>query len=713
MRFYLFLVSLLWVCYLGCMFNPSAVQAESSGGLVQIKKQYREFLWKLEEEKGELPPVEKWLRALGPDGSWKDVHYDDASRSKWRAMEHLDRLLNITLAYTDTNSKLHGDATLEKAIHAALNCWLTRDLHNPNWWYNEIGAPMTLSHILILLDRDVTPEEMQAALKILARADDAKNMTGQNLVWVSGITLTRGLLENRFDLVQKKRDLILSEVTVTMAEGIQPDFSFHQHGPQQQFGNYGLSFANDIVQWMLILRGTSLAFDNDPGKVEVMRDYLLKGEDYVVWKGAMDISSCGRQLTPHSPDGKGKSVLKIMAEMLLVDPQHVSSYQASLDRNAPTSAGADDTLIGNRYFWRSDYMVHRRPKFFVSTKMCSSRVIGTELVNEENISGLHMAHGATFIYRNNDEYRDIFPVWDWFRVPGVTCFQGHDKKLLRPENVFSSAYRDWMKKQPDFVGGVSDGMYGAAALDYDAHGLSGRKSWFYFDDQVVCLGAGFKSDLNEDVATSVNQCLAHGDVTVADEKGESVASAKGWKEYDDLRWAYHDGMGYLFLKPERVTLGIQPQSGSWREDVLLAGDPATVTKDVFSIWIDHGMQPQDGHSAYSLFPGISLNEWKAKATQPNVTLLANTPNLQAVREEALGITMAAFFQPGTLTYADGKNLTVAQPCLILFHEQDKKITVADPTQKLRKISVTIDDVTRQIPLPSSPQAGMSVEQTWK
>lgn len=681
------------------MVNPTpVVLAESSDELTQIKKQYREFLWKLEEEKPKASPVLDWMHSLGADGSWKNVHYenDGSSYSQWKAMAHLQRLLSMSAAYANPGSKLYGNQELGTAIHSALGYWLGRDLQNSNWWYNEIGVPMVLSQILLFLDQKVAPDEMSAGLKIVSRSDKQINkMTGQNLVWTSGITLTRGLVENRFDIVQEKRNVILSEVAVTTQEGVQPDFSFHQHGPQQQFGNYGLGFADDIVQWMLILRGTSLALDHDPEKVEVMRNYLLQGEDYVVWKGSMDISSCGRQLFPRSPLNKGSSVRKIMEHMLLADPSHAASYQASLDRNVSKDV---DTLTGNRFFWRSDYMVHRRPGFFVSTKMSSSRVFGTEVVNDENLSGANLGNGATYLYQTNHEYEDIFAVWDWFRVPGVTCYRENDKKFLHPDHKF--------RLMTDFVGGVSDGTYGAAALDYDIRGLSGRKSWFYLDDQILCLGAGFKSSQEMDVITSVNQCLAQGDVTV----DEGRVSPKGLTEYDGLKRAYHDRVGYLFLEPGKVTLGIQPQSGNWKENVYKAGSPTPETKDVFSIWIDHGAKPQDAHYGYAIFPGISLDEWKTKASQPGVMILSNTQGLQAVRCDSLGITMAVFFQPGTL--GGNRSISVDQPCLILFREKEKKITVADPTQKLKEVSVTIDGRATNIALPTGAQAGASTTQIW-
>ena len=55
----------------------------------------------------------------------------------------------------------------------------------------------------------------------------------------------RGLLQDDFELVKAARDTIVSEIMTGMQEGIKSDWSFHQHGPQQQFGNYGLAFLTE------------------------------------------------------------------------------------------------------------------------------------------------------------------------------------------------------------------------------------------------------------------------------------------------------------------------------------------------------------------------------------------------------------------------------------------------------------------------------------
>ena len=488
-----------------------------------------------------------------------------------RPLTHLARLKAMTLAYTTPGSPLKGDAALSAAIHRALGHWLRKDYWSSAWWYREIGIPAELAKIMLLMDPELTPEERAAGVRIVGRAvmDSPPHwgrgvLTGQNRVWVAANALAQGLLASDMALVRRAREVVFEEVViasqpggskpvfktsgrpgdidVSTQEGVQPDFSFYQHGPLLQLGNYGLGFAQDTVQWMTVLRGTSLAAS--PDKMAVVRGYLLNGLATVVWKGRVDISSCGRQIGPQSPAGKGGEVLLLLETAKTMDPEHAAQYQASIEHDRPDAAAIP---AQSRYFWRSDYMVHRRPEYYLSTRMNSARVLAAEVVNTENLSGGYLGDGATFLYLTGHEYEDIFPVWDWARLPGVTAPVTVDKARLKPRN--------WkVTNDSDFVGGVSDGRYGAAVLTLNRDGVTAKKSWFYFDDEIVCLGAGISSD-REPVASSVNQCLAKGYVVVKAGEGGPGKAAGGVQEYSDLQWAWHDGVGYVFPTPQRVDSG--------------------------------------------------------------------------------------------------------------------------------------------------------------
>ena len=81
-------------------------------------------------------------------------------------------------------------------------------------------------------------------------------------------------------------------------------------------------------------------------------------------------------------------------------------------------------------------MVHRRPDFYASIKMCSRRVTGGERVNNENVSGYHLADGTLLVYRTGAEYDDIQPVWSPEGKTVLFVRSRQPKVKLEPGDVF-------------------------------------------------------------------------------------------------------------------------------------------------------------------------------------------------------------------------------------------------------------------------------------
>lgn len=79
----------------------------------------------------------------------------------------------------------------------------------------------------------------------------------------------RGLLLRDSGRLAEAAEAIWSEIAVSTEEGVQPDFSFHQHGAQQQFGNYGLAYAVNMSRWARVLRDTP--WQMPPAKLSVFR----------------------------------------------------------------------------------------------------------------------------------------------------------------------------------------------------------------------------------------------------------------------------------------------------------------------------------------------------------------------------------------------------------------------------------------------------------
>jgi len=77
--------------------------------------------------------------------------------------------------------------------------------------------------------QSIGTKEKQEAIRVMEQSQFG--MTGQNKVWLAGNVLIRGLLLNDAELIKEARENICSEIVLGQKEGIQPDWSFHQHGP--------------------------------------------------------------------------------------------------------------------------------------------------------------------------------------------------------------------------------------------------------------------------------------------------------------------------------------------------------------------------------------------------------------------------------------------------------------------------------------------------
>jgi len=341
------------------------------------------------------------------------------------------------------------------------------------------------------------------------------------------------------------------------------------------------------------------------------------------------------------------------------------------------------TLSGNRQFWKSDFMVHHTPKFYSSVKMTSSRIKGSESGNNENLQGYYLGQGVQFIMRSGKEYEEIFPVWDWQRLPGLLSEQKTGKLPLIPWGAGTEG-------KSDFAGGVSDGHYGLAAYDYVRDNVSAKRSWFCFDDEIVCLGAAIDCATDNSLFQTINQGLLKGNVLVGNEKQKIETLTRGVHALKKQQWIYHDSTAYFPNDNETISVSKDIQTGNWRMINNNHSAPdQVITKDVFNAWIDLGKQAKNKSYAYTIVPGISVSD-AAKYNHP-VKILANDSTAQAVWHQKLNIVEAAFYQPGELNFGN-YIISVNKPVLLLATENDRELTInlANPENKYLSVVVTIN-----------------------
>jgi chondroitin AC lyase len=425
----------------------------------------------------------------------------------------------------------------------------------------------------------------------------------------------------------------------------------------------------------------------------------------------IDYSTVGREITrkrkvvapkdwtrgPISPVGPAYSLVNVLSMLGNQPTPRQKEFQAFVARVRKEAAME---FQGNKQFWSSDFMAHRRTGFYTSVKMLSTRMQNGELVNGEGKKSQHLSDGVNLLYLTGDEYKDIFPVWDWTKLPGTTAIQG---TLEAGEKNPIGAHGT-----TPFVGGVSDSVYGMAAMELSRGKLTGKKAWFFFDDSFLCLGTGIRlsDDAEHSVATDVNQTRLAGDVFTSQSRQSVTAGTHSYRP-GEIGWVYHDHVGYVLGPESRVSLSIGSQTGKWSD--IGTGADQTIELPVFNLWIDHGYSPDDGTYHYIVLPGASAKQTEARANRPAIHVLSNNRDIQAAWNDINKVAMSAFYRPGSLATPIGR-ISVDQPCLLMLEEvaDGWKITVANPENQQLTVKVRVESAIRTIDLPAGALAGSSV-----
>ncbi|MBL0715613.1 MAG: hypothetical protein JJV98_18140 [Desulfosarcina sp.] len=631
------------------------------------------------------------MAGMNENGFWPYIDYASQQRGVWPPAAHVSNLLLLARAYQTEGPEFYHARKLSDIINRAYNYWVENDFQCPNWWYSEIGLPRLLAPTMILMQEELSEEQKELGMKILDRS--RIGMSGQNKVWQSGNVLLKAIFLGDIETIRKASGSIQEELVVKMGVGIQADESFHQHGPQLQFGNYGLSYAGDMIKWITILRNTP--FQLDESKVSILRNYLLDGLQWVTWKGQLDISACGRQLFKNSPRNKARRLAGFFEAMEKLDRPYVPEY---------IKANQYWHRTGNKHFWRSDFQVQRDSEYYFSVKMCSERVIGAESANSENIRGYYMGDGATFLYLTGKEYQNIFPFWDWKKIPGTTTHQ--DDEVL--PILTTRGYRIESK----FVGGVSDGENGIAVMAYKRDGLKARKSWFTFNNKIVCLGAGITSTAGHPVTTSVNQTFFRGDVDIKKDDKEVLSMPN--ETLHNPAWILHDKVGYFFPAGGILKLETGAVEGSWHRVASRYPDDK-IDARLFKLWFEHGINPSGKKYSCILIPKATKSIL-ADMELKNPFEIWNHFDLQMVKTADNSMAGVVFYKAGQAKVFGG--IEVDQPCLVLLKKENTglKVSVADPSQILDSIQITFKGPfqtlkganTAKIDFPEGGEAGKTV-----
>lgn len=636
--------------------------------------------------------IEELLAKQNEEGAWTDINYADKTRSGWEPRLHPERILGLVKACQDENGEYYQSEKVIQAIHAALGFWFKEKLKCPNWYYNQIGVPRTLGVAFVLFEEHLTADEKKEAVELMKNSQFG--MTGQNKVWLAGNVMMRALLENDLALVQQARDTIVSEICTGKKEGIKDDWSFHQHGPQQQFGNYGLAYISSMSLFSGLFAETSMAFSDE--QLDIIGSLLDKGYQWVIWKGNMDISALGRQLFRSAPEHKALGAAFAAAELGGGTNHFCNEVAERVMRNC---FSPKNSLVGHKHFWQSDYTLMRQPAWMASLKMASTRVLGTESMNGDNKKGYYLADGALFVYDTGQEYLNIFPVWDWRKMPGVTTYESDASMPMLEKSYYPG-------NESDFVGGISDGKQGLSVMELKRDGLTVRKYCLFTPEALVVLGSGIQSDSLLPVTTSIEQCWA-------EDKAE-VWIDGGWKKLESRQTFVQKGLRVLhgqkgYIIPEgQCVAEVENRTGRWN-DIMQIYREQTEEGKVFSLYMNHGTRPSGASYQYYILPQADRKAVERFSTD-DLKIMTNTEKMQVVHVAKEDAWWIAAWKEGTCTLGSSLRVDVLTPGLYCIKRQGNsyQIVCGDPTQQRDSLVLEINGVKKTIQLPQGKDRGTSV-----
>jgi Polysaccharide lyase family 8, super-sandwich domain/Concanavalin A-like lectin/glucanases superfamily/Polysaccharide lyase family 8, C-terminal beta-sandwich domain/Bacterial Ig domain len=670
--------------------------------------------------------VDDIVALMGSNGAFSDLTYNSIDALGL----HMSRLNTLSKAYSVVGGPRSGDATvLQKIVsgytYLANTAPSAISLSN-SFFDTTIDIPSKLWPGLIIARSRLTSTVMNSLIaKYYDSADvwdtsvQSDEFGGFNLAARARSAVAFQILKNALSVLTEVRSIMTTDLQFggRRVSSRLPDNSFAQHsdGPLGSTyqggyragiavhiaaGNYGINYLSNAADVLYWLDDTTYGFTS--GAESNFVEGILDGFAWYFKGRRMDVTIAGRANVQKgitlgdAADSLASAVAK--AKRLGIQETELQTLADRLS-NGDT---ATNYMEGNKSFFASDMMVQQRQGYRASVHMISQRTQRPQSVQVadtgDGAQNFFLGDGVTLIHHDGNEYgtsagQEIYPAWDWSRLPGTTSemLTRDQVRALSLDNLGTSA----LIGTKAFVGSVSNGTYGAAAMDYGRSlgKVTAKKGYFYFDEGFVALGAGINApNATNPVFTTLNQVLQDGSVTVKSSTGAIQTFGAGeTNSYADPRWISHGGIGYLLLGSNgTVTAQVQSQSGPWNS--ISAYGSGTVTKNVFSARVDHGNNPSGDKYAYAVLPGATQASLDSHVANTTFTVLSNTTSIQAVRHATAGITQIAFYAAGSLQIKPGLRVTVDKPCMLQVRELANgriEISISDPQQMQTAVNLSV------------------------
>ncbi|MFI4911895.1 MAG: polysaccharide lyase family 8 super-sandwich domain-containing protein [Sedimentisphaeraceae bacterium JB056] len=492
---------------------------------------------------------------MSANGSWSDLDYDEEPATNWDVTLHYNRLLAMSKAYCKAGQSYYQNSSIKTAIETALDYGDTNVFHDSlgeraekdgNWWYWEIGVPRILGPALVLLQNSIDDTiftDCRDSIEWLI-GDTIPQYEGANGTDVAMTHLFLSLIDCDTVMMDSVASFFADMAVVNTAptEGILEDNSFRQHRMIYN-GGYGQVYVLGLEEYIgFYAKDTQYQLPQE--NLDIFGRYLTEGEIWTAYNGYWDLGVLGRSAgSGNKSSMQPEPGLEVMSTVAHSSREQLLNHISAIENQ-------EHSPVGHRHFWESDFTAHHNDNWYSSVKMHSQNNIAAEGFGGQGMMLWYMGDGVTWFLTDGDEYctNNVLPTLDWTFLPGTTVED--DELPCYDTNYIHSGIET-------FVGGTCADDYGVTAmqLGHIDTTMRAKKSWHFFDDEVVCLGSDIDCNNSNSVYTVINQRPLVSGVERLYVDGSS-------EPYDELT---------IQLGDQNVESGITEQQTTWSDYAEIEG----------------------------------------------------------------------------------------------------------------------------------------------
>lgn len=558
-----------------------------------------------------------------------------------------------------------------------------------NWWDFQIGIPLILIDIVILLDEYLTFQTKKScfqAIKHFINFDS--NNTGANLLDKSfAIFIISNYEEDNNTQEAMINNLNKVYAFVDSGDGFYEDGGFIQHYNIPYLGAYGQVLLERTRDFVYVIKDKKLINKVDKSQIlKILKENVLKN----IFNGAIPDLTLGRSCSREN-NNSSKQGLFILTSVLIIlesfneDDVDFVLEQIKINQYFETKEEELSFFEQNyihKYFEKNklssyqqnkfnkftpsvEQVMHVRDSFALYVGLVSNRISSFEYGNGENKQGWYSHAGSSWLVLKGVENfsNNFYASMNMLQFPGTTT--DYIKGELHPWYGYYN--------NGGYVGGVSDGKNGFSSMklemkDITKSELVSHKSYFQIDNTLYFLGSRINKKESETIIENrqVDNCkifvdgnqIKLGDNILCENLVELYYGGHfiQYKNFSDYQWnvEYTECMG---------TYRLINENGSTREYVgkYLIIKQAHINSSEY---------------CYSL----SINE-----NVPKVSLCSNS-NLHMVDNGKIAMyaTLGSVFL---------KNFSTTYCLLLQINQNSKKMYIANPIADQKSVEFVYENKT--------------------